>query len=627
MNTFELLIKLTQQGVQLGADNDNLSIRSPKGVMTPEIRTVLMAHKTEILALLREMDVAAGSTSEPLSQGLSLQTIGRLIGGLVESSTAEFKPPIIEPRAMAQKLTVTFRPLPQGYKNEEIIRLRVELEMKLRHYGVKIEPWQQATTDFNYEITLPGIKRKKSIKTRVVKASINAVIDVERPPSLRSRAKIFAAENLYQIYSRLMLKQEKASVSRIAQLTSWAEEHAVKYVEDPTNTQVIILTEIEPDFVNPEVTYQQKIGIGLKTLVRTFSEIIIGVSPAKISILNMNLSDSIFARSEFDNFVLNSLVPKIFVPIMPLAMSRFELGIYNPEQSVYANKLVTLGNKLASTGLLPPGSKLSEVIRRKSHRDIVNAIMNGRTGVSYGFVAYAEAPQFVGAPEISENEWARLLPVKGFSVDEVRQNEIARRYVKTKIGAEYVYKQIPDIWLVSSRSGSNKTNLSLESDIIRIGLKEKLVLQLPEGVDHELMDIKPSYDIYVMLAITLSAALYAPQLIRNGAPIVHFHGYPAFEWLRPNEYCVGVHNPSVPCGTYESGVLNFLGISSLAKQQVGDIVLASLIEPDHGTNVIAHDLEYLVERLKAGCAEGQLELGGRHFAALKTKLGDRVTTS
>jgi len=124
-------------------------------------------------------------------------------------------------------------------------------------------------------------------------------------------------------------------------------------------------------------------------------------------------------------------------------------------------------------------------------------------------------------------------------------------------------------------------------------LKEKLVLQLPQGVDHELMDIKPSYDIYVMLAITLSAALYTPQLIRNGAPIVHFHGYPAFEWLRPNEYCVGVHNPSVPCGTYESGVLNFLGISSLAKQQVGDIVLASLIEPDHGTNVIAHDLEYL----------------------------------
>jgi hypothetical protein len=45
----------------------------------------------------------------------------------------------------------------------------------------------------------------------------------------------------------------------------------------------------------------------------------------------------------------------------------------------------------------------------------------------------------------------------------------------------------------------------LESDIIRIGLKEKLFLQLPNGINPELVDIKPSYDIYVMLAISLSA--------------------------------------------------------------------------------------------------------------------------
>ncbi len=623
MNTSELLTNLTQQGVQLWVDNDKLSIRSPKGVLTPELRTELATRKAELLALLREMDVALGSTPVPLSQGLSLQTIGRLIGGFVEQSAADFKPPIIAPEAMAQKLTVTFRPLPQGYRNEEIIRFREELEVKLRNHGVKIAPWHEATTDFNYEINLPLIKRKKSLKMRVVKAEINAVIDVEPPPCLRKKAKIFTAEKLYYFYCRFVLKQRKLSVSGIAKLTGWAEDHAVKYVEDPSNTQVIMLTELESEFVNPQLTYQHKIGIGLKTLVRTFSEIVIGVSPENLSILNMNLSDSIFPRDELDGFVLNSLIPKVFVPIMPLSPSRFEIGEYNPTQSIYANKLVALGKTLASTGLFPPGSKLSEVIKRKSHRDIVNAIMNGRTGVSYGFVAYAEAPQFVGAEEINEAEWERLIAVKGFSFDEVRQNEIARRYVKIKIGEEYVYKQIPDIWLVSSRSGANKTDLSLESDITRIGLKEKLFLQLPQGIDPEVVDIKPSFDLYVMMGITLAAALYTPHLIRNGAPIVHFHGYPDFEWFRPNEYCVGVHNPSVPCGTYESGVLNFLGISSLANQQAGNMVLASLIEPDHGTNFIADDLEYLVERLKAGCAQQQIELGGRHFAALKAKVGDK----
>ena len=165
--------------------------------------------------------------------------------------------------------------------------------------------------------------------------------------------------------------------------------------------------------------------------------------------------------------------------------------------------------------------------------------------------------------------------------------------------------------------------MSLENDILRIGLTDKLLLQLPQGIDPQLVDIKPSYDVYVMLGISLATALYAPELIKNGAPIVHFHGYPAFEWFRPNEYCVGVNNPSVPCGTYESGVFNFLGISKLANQQVKDIALVSLVEPDHGTNFIAHDLEYLVERLKAGCRENQIELGGKHFISLKTKLGNR----
>lgn len=622
MNTSELLANLTQQGVQLSVDNDKLNIRSPKGVLTPEIREELAAHKSEILAFLREMDVDVSSIPVPLYQGLSLQTIGRLIGGGIEQSTVEFKSPIIAPKAMAQKLTVTFKPLPHGYKNEKIAKFREELSVKLQKYGVKVEHWHRATTEFCYEITIPGIKWKKSIKTRVVKASVNAVIDVDKPLSLRKRVEICAAEKVYQMYSHFVVKDKEISVSRIAKLSSWAEDHAAKYIEDPTNTQVVTLTELDKDLTNPSLPYQQKIPIGLNTLIRNFSEMVIGVSNEKISILNMNLSDSIYPRNEIESFVLNSLIPKVFVPIFPLPLSRFKLGEYSPYQSSYATKLIKLGNKLAKTELFPPGSKLSNVIKRKSHRDIVNVIVNGRTGVSYGFVAYAEAPQYFGEPQISENEWKNLFPIEGFSVDQVRQNDIGRRYVRIKLKEEYVFKQIPDIWLVSSRSGSNKTDLSF-NDILRIGLKDKLILQFPQGIDPKTTDIKPSYDIYVMLAISLSTALYAPELIKNGVPIVHFHGYPAFEWFKPDEYCAGVHNPSVPCGTYESGVFNFLGISSLVNQQVGNIALVSLIEPDHGTNFIAPDLDYLVERLKNGCAEGQIELGGRHFASLRKEAGDR----
>ncbi|MDZ8188309.1 MAG: hypothetical protein RMX96_26070 [Nostoc sp. ChiSLP02] len=619
MNASEIVENLTQQGVQLWADNGKLKINSPKGILTPELRTEIAQRKPEILKFLSQNNQTISDNCATQTEDLSLQTIGRLIGGFCNGSSIGFKAPVIDSKAMAKKLVITFRPLPQGYKNDAIIKFREKLELKFQSYGIKIEPWEQATKEFSYELKLPFTNWKKSIKTRVIKSGISAVVDVERHPNFTGKLKIFTAEKLYQGYSRFILKNQKMSVSKIAQFISWAEEN-IRPAEDPTNTQVIVLTEPDEKFSDPKIPYEQKIPIGISTLVRTFSEIVIGVSHTQISILNMNLSDSKFPIDNIDEFVLKSLVPKIYVPIMPLSMSRFEVGEYDSKQSEYAAKLVKLGQELASTGLLPAGFKIDNVIKRKSHRDIVDWMAKGRTGVSYGFVAYAEPPQYVGPVEISAKEWESLASVDGFSNNELRQNESGRKYIRTKIGQEWKFKQIPDIWLVCSRSGSNKTNLNLETDVLRIGLKGNLLLQLPQGNDLAAADIKPSYDIYVMIAMTLAAALYAPALLENGAPMVHFHGYPSKEWFQKNEYCTGVENPSVPCGTYEAGVFNFLGIRQLAEQSNSKFALGSLIEPDHGTNFIAPDLTYIVDRLKAGIEQGQIELGGKYLVSLKENL-------
>lgn len=618
MNVSELLENLNHQGVQLWVDNDKLKINSPKGLMTPEIRTELAERKTEILAFLQKSNETTSDTSAEQTQDFSLQTIGRLIGGFGRKATG-FIPPVIEPTAMAKKLKVTFKPLPKGYKQEAILNFREKLEHKLRDNGVQIIPWEEATKDFNYEMDIPFTKWKRKVATKVIKAGVSAVIDVEKRPSLLGKVKIFVAELLYQIYSRFVLKNRQISASKILQFISWAEEN-MHAPEDPTNTQFIVIAELNEKFIDPTVPYQQKIPLGVSTLIRTFSEIVIGVSHNKISILNMNLSDSVFPTESVDGFIRNSLIPKIYVPIQPLPLSRFEMGEYDPKESIYAEQLVRLGKELTTTALLPSGYKLNDVMKRKSHQDIARWLSDGRTGVSYGFVAYAEPPQYVGALEISEQEWESLSPIEGFSHDELRQNEIGRRYIKTRIQGKYVFKQLPDIWIVSSRSGSNKTNLAIETDVLRIGLQDRLLLQLPKGIDSVVSgDIKPSYDLYVMVGMALAVALYIPELIKNGAPMVHFHGYPSRQWFEPNEYCAGVNNPSVPCGTYESGVFNFLSIYSLANQH-NNIALMGLIEPDHGTNIIAGDLEYLLARVKAGIEQGTIELGGRHFGSLDERV-------
>lgn len=611
MQVFDFVTSLNQQGIRLWADHGTLKINAPKGTMTAQLQADLVAHKAEILNFLR----CPQETGSKTCTDLSLPTLGRLIGGADPASgpgtAAAAKVPVIDPTAMARRLKITFRPLPEGFADDTILAFRRGLEIQLRQYGVTVIPWEAATRDFEFCLPMPLIR--PTFKMRVVRSEIDAVIDVERPINRHNRC---LAEHLYRLYRQFWARGQALSFGQIARLTGWAEDHVMQRLEDPTATQVILINRLSPSFVDPQVPYSEKIGMGVEALISHFSEIIIGVSKEQISILNMNLSDSLFSRNQLKSFVLRSLIPKIYVPIAPLPMGQFQLADFDPSQSPYVTELITLSQAMAKTGLLPSGFKLAEAVRRRSHRDIVNTIVNGRTGVSYGFVAYAEPPIYVGERDISEAEWQRLGPVEGFDDEEVRQNHRRRRYVKTRCGEATVYKQIPDIWLVCSRSGANKTALQPECDVLRLGLTNKLFLQLPRGIDPTLSDIKPSYDTYVMVAIALSAALYAPELIEQGAPIVHFHGYMARSWFQQQEAYAGVENPSVPCGTFESGVFNFLSMNRLVHPCRGPLNLAALIEPDHGSNIIAKDLDYLLKRLDQGLADEHIELGGKHFASL-----------
>ncbi|MDB9526158.1 hypothetical protein PN498_09190 [Oscillatoria sp. CS-180] len=620
MQTTEFIKTLSQQGIQLWADDRKLRIQAPKGTVTPEIKAAIAARKEDILALYRQDTPASTTTTTaPLPQAaqeLGACTMGRLISGLGVNQTLAFQPPIVESQAMAQRLKVACPPLPAGYTKTAIVDFQADLKQRLARLGVQIVPWEEATKDFTYDIQLPLINRPWQIKTRIVRSDINAVIDVERQPNWIGKAKVCVAETLYQTYAKFALKGQKMSVTRIAGLIGWAEEN-LQNLEDPTNTQLIVLSDLDETFVSAETSYQDKIDIGIGKLIKTFSEIVVGVSKDRISILNMNLSDSVYTRDQIQNFILKSLVPKIYVPIFPLSLSRFKVSEYNPTASIYAQQLVKLGQTLDNTGLFPNGFKLDKVLKRQSHRDIVSWMAKGRTGVSYGFVAYAEPPQYIGDVEISAEVWQTLTPVAGFDPQELRQNTLGRRYVPVQTSAGLTFRQVPDVWVVSSRSGAKKTQLDLATDVLRVGLTDQLCLQMPTGVNPSTADIKPSYDVYVMVGIALATALYLPDLIQNGLPMVHFHGYPALDWFQHGEGVSGVENPSVPCGTYESGIFNFLSIRRLAQQHSEGLSLVGLIEPDHGTNIIAADVDRLIDRLKAGCDRGQVELGGRHFAALK----------
>ena len=535
---------------------------------------------------------------------LDLQTIAALAGMPKIKNLVNPK----DPTEMSERVIVTFKPIPKNYPDTEISAYRERLRNSLLDNGVNVISWEDATIeDASYGMF------SKLMGLRSVRRKVNAVIDVKKKLSPMRWFLSKIAENIYKF-----ARKDSLSVSSILKISGWADDFTVGYLQDPYNTQVITIMSLDPEFENEDTTYERKISLGLKNLINNMSEIVIGVSHSNFAIINMNLSDSIYTHGQLNDFVLYSLIPKIYAPIKPPVLTRFSVSEYDPKEFEYAQKLSALGADLKSTNLFPAGSKFVDAIKRLSHRDVANKILDGRTGVSYGFIALAEPPGYDGDKYIDENMWNSLQEIPSYNPDEVRAASNDRWYVKTLLGDGTVYQQLPDIWIVTSRSGCDKTNLNPNSDIVRIGLvKGKLHLEIPRGVDLGRKDIRPSFDTYVILSQALSSALYAPSLIEKEMSILHFHGYPDPCWFGVSEHHAGARNPSLPCGTVEAALLNYSAVYETATKNGSDIKLLCLVESDHGVNVLGPDREYLVQRLRAGSSEGNILLGGKYLPMLK----------
>src|SRR2546423_3247074 len=86
MTARELLTELKQKGVDIKANGDRLVIDAPKGAITPELRTSLAEHKSQLLTILR-----APSPEQPAPRLKA--------SSLVSERPFEAPPPPIAPQA------------------------------------------------------------------------------------------------------------------------------------------------------------------------------------------------------------------------------------------------------------------------------------------------------------------------------------------------------------------------------------------------------------------------------------------------------------------------------------------------------------------------------------------------
>lgn len=386
----------------------------------------------------------------------------------------------------------------------------------------------------------------------------NVIAKISLPERLKLKGPFFTkfGKKIKKGIAIIVEGQSKTSNLAMARLLSLRENPIITIIPEPKE-------------INKNSSYTEHMNASLNMFAYHMTNLAIIVNEKEWAVYSLNGSHPYFSRNEnFKESVLNELIPKISAPVMPPSLKDFIVrqGVFNVNDKFYEpfiNDLIEGGKFLEKTGLYPKKRLVSELnFRNNFYRWIGGKYLDNRNGMSYGFVA-------------------RQLPVK-------------------------LDKKIPDVWVLTSKSGSNKSNLNKSTDIIKMGLCDgKMILETPAGVNIE-GDYKPSFDTRVILAHAVGNAILAKTmkekrpdwqfyktLENNGVAIAHWHGNLKKELLPKNFIVYGQNNPSVSCSSAQSAIYALNDkINSGLNYIEQNIEYASEIhiEPHHGINVIYKSL-------------------------------------
>lgn len=184
MNVDSLLLDLSSRGVKISVEGEQLRLRAPKGVLTPDLQELLSEHKAEILRLLSGDGVAATLERVSRDQPLQLSFMQERIWFLAQ----------MYPRAVAYNLPNAYRlrgrldpqalvaSLEALVERHEVLRttfssvdgmavqrVAPELPLELEHLDLSSEPYPQKHAD------------------RLAREDANHAFDLEHGPLFKCR--------------------------------------------------------------------------------------------------------------------------------------------------------------------------------------------------------------------------------------------------------------------------------------------------------------------------------------------------------------------------------------------------------------------------------------------------------
>ncbi len=365
------------------------------------------------------------------------------------------------------------------------------------------------------------------------------------------------------------------------------DELAINRVSTLHNNIIVGIYD-EPSPLDENALPQMRLDAIVRRLARDMVHILVFVTDESWTICTMNggvitFNTPLPSRKD----VRNTLVPKLTAQVVPPKPEDFdfrhgELSVTSAEYMEAADDFLTCSRNWSSSSFLLTHTSTEELdYRNDFYRKIVARYLDQRSGMSYGFFA-RQLP----------------LPVKPATVAGNEENG----WIAVRVAGNTLLVPVPDVRVLTTRSGCRKHELNLKTDLIEIGLEKgnaylKTSPGLPDGPT-----TRPSFDTLTILAHALGNAfiasilkvlkpgsIFSERLEKKGASMTHWHGYPESAALPEGYFMHGKNNPPVSCSTPQSAAYSLFGkIEALeqalgaGKEYLGDVH----IEPNHGTNIV-----------------------------------------
>ncbi len=507
-----------------------------------------------------------------------------------------------KPEEMADHMNITFFPTEGKNLSPEILYFNEKLKSAFSELNVNVVPYNEALT------TVPLFKSLKS----VIKVLINNLIyGIRSLLGLSQSSHYFNLGAVSYLFKRTKIKK---GISVIVLGEQESKNLPMQYIYSFKDNSVITILDF-PRNISEKSTFHEHFDTALSLFAKNMTNIVIGVDKEKWLLYNFNASHPTFPLEEnFKENVLHALVPKIVAPIRPYTLSEFVISKehFDVVDNLYRKQvddLVKGALIFSGTGLYPAGKKIDDLpFRNDFYKWIGKLHLDNRNGMSYGFLA-VQLPGEVH-PLISEAQFESMITEKTDELFTFFKNNL---YIKIQLNNENYWLRVPDVWVLSQKSGSDKTHVNPKRDLIKLGLsngKMYLESQFDSVIDN---DYKTSFDTQVILAHSVGNAIIASilnhtspnsEFLRryreNGISISHWHGYIHPEHVQKGWYVHGIANPHVACSSPQSAIYaldgkikSFFESVKSGAEYNGDIH----VEPHHGTNICYTSITDLAEYL------------------------------